>query len=201
MQHFANFGIVKQANKQLKNRAINSLYRADPRNGLSESGVSDRKGIVKKANQAVKEAKQNPKEVAGYAKAREFLDERLNPVINGAHPQAYPKGLSHDPLKYNMMSEGQVVMGRGDNRTEMRENNPVLRKPKSGEYYPKTRDREVVPDTNGFSDIRKTDDHAASPTGYLGFRTDPYKGYGGMMEEPVDVIPTGKRAPKARMPY
>jgi len=36
-----------------------------------------------------------------------------------------------------------------------------------------------------FTDIRKTDDSAASKNGYLGFRTDPYKGYGGMMEETV----------------
>lgn len=51
----------------------------------------------------------------------------------------------------------------------------------------------VLPKT-GWSDIRKTDDRAASPTGYLGFRTDPYKGYGGMMEEPIpkpDLYPDG----------
>jgi hypothetical protein len=42
-----------------------------------------------------------------------------------------------------------------------------------------------IPDKQNFIDIRKVDDYAASPSGYLGFRTDPFKGYGGMMEEPV----------------
>ena len=36
-----------------------------------------------------------------------------------------------------------------------------------------------------WSDVRQTDDKAASATGYLGFRKDPYKGYGGMMEESI----------------
>ena len=48
----------------------------------------------------------------------------------------------------------------------------------------------VKPDTKNYSDIRKVDDYAAAPTGYLGFQNDPYKGYGGMMEEPV---PTTQR--------
>jgi hypothetical protein len=45
----------------------------------------------------------------------------------------------------------------------------------------------AVPDKQNFNDIRKVDDYAASPSGYLGFRNDPYKGLGGMMEEPVPV--------------
>ena len=46
----------------------------------------------------------------------------------------------------------------------------------------------------GWSDIRQTSDAAISKTGYSGFRTDPFKGYGGMMEEPVpieDLYPNG----------
>ena len=41
--------------------------------------------------------------------------------------------------------------------------------------------------TDDWSDIRRVNDSAASDTKFLGFRKDPYKGYGGMMEEPVPV--------------
>ena len=42
-------------------------------------------------------------------------------------------------------------------------------------------------DVNGFTDIRPNNDPAIDAT-HLGFRKDPFKGYGGMMEEPVDMI-------------
>lgn len=50
-----------------------------------------------------------------------------------------------------------------------------------------------IPKT-GWSDVRQTSDNAVSKTGYSGFRTDPYKGYGGMMEEAIpieDLYPNG----------
>lgn len=37
-----------------------------------------------------------------------------------------------------------------------------------------------------WSDIRKNLDSAINST-YLGFRKDPFKGYGGMMEEPIPI--------------
>lgn len=59
--------------------------------------------------------------------------------------------------------------------------------PKAKVYEPSRKYSRIKhsPLTEGFTDIRETNDRAASPSGFLGFRTDPYKGYGGMMEEPV----------------
>ena len=46
----------------------------------------------------------------------------------------------------------------------------------------------LKPDTKNYYDVRQTNDHAASGSGYLGYQKDPFKGYGGMMEEPVPLL-------------
>jgi hypothetical protein len=65
--------------------------------------------------------------------------------------------------------------------------------PKAKVYMPseKYSTSKRIPISEGFTDIRKVSDTAASPTGYLGFRKDPFKGFGGMMEEPVPTIKSG----------
>ena len=41
------------------------------------------------------------------------------------------------------------------------------------------------PNLDQFTDVRPNEDYAINAE-YLGFRKDPFKGYGGMVEEPVD---------------
>ena len=135
MQHFthfrsfeADFGYVKQANKQLKN-----LYETKPLYN-SKQGLGDMaESLVGDSNVRV-----------GIKKRT--LDERKR--------------------------------GRRFNRAKQKDE---LSFP-----YQKEVGYETKP-TKDFTDIRRTLDTAASPTGYLGYRTDPFKGYGGMMEEPIPL--------------
>ena len=125
MQHFANFGYIKQANKQLKRlNEVTSIPVVDGSLGKTAKYLSNN-------------YKTPPSEEI------DFINRR--------------KMATRAERKYKASLKEKILQG-----------NPT-------------------PDTQGFSDIRKTDDYAASPSGYLGFRTDPYKGYGGMMEEPVPV--------------
>ena len=158
MEHFANFGVVKKANKQLKKQQELKVV------GSNDSGKINNLRADKK-NDA------NKYDNLGF----------------GGQP----------------IDSSSRTLWRGENRKSLKDR--VLRKPKSSEelglteIYP--RKNEVVPNTKDFTDIRKTTDGFASETGYLGFRTDPYKGLGGMMEEPVDLVSSGRRTPKARIPY
>ena len=176
MEHFANFGYVKQANKQLKK--IQELKELDVNRGLGE--------------QAERLVKSNTPKYMRNRNLKKDIPEEIGTL------RAVKRD---DPNRYESMMAGQEgdYIYRGGAR---RKTNEVLRKPKSYEnvmYNPRT--PELVPDKEAFSDIRKTKDTAASSTGYLGFRTDPYKGLGGMMEEPVDMLPTGRKSPKARLIY
>ena len=45
----------------------------------------------------------------------------------------------------------------------------------------------VRTDSPNYSEIRPTSDKAASVSGYVGYQKDPYKGSGGLMEEPVPL--------------
>jgi len=150
MEHFANFGVVKQANKQL--RRLNELSIASKRDGgVLSWGEGDSLGNVANLLAGQKRAVTTP--------------ALKNHVENGVIPYAkkdikekqrdyrYLKNIESDPLKTNYINEGVSYK---------------------------------IPSTSpNFTDIRKTDDLAASTTGYLGFRTDPHKGYGGMMEEAI----------------
>jgi hypothetical protein len=71
-----------------------------------------------------------------------------------------------------------------DERKRGRRFNRARQKDELSLPYQKEIGYETKP-TKDFTDIRRTLDTAASPTGYLGYRTDPFKGYGGMMEEPI----------------
>lgn len=130
MQHFINFGYVKQANKQLKRLQEMKSGLPTPIGKISEAASNSELRNVR----------------AGEAK--QYLDSK----IRGA--------------RYN--------------RTSLSNQND-LSFPYKKENIPDTRKLE------GWSESRRTLDSAASPTGYIGFRTDPYKGYGGMMEEPIPL--------------
>ena len=141
MQHFADFGYVKQANKQLKRL-----------NEISGNLGSTAQENVRMANLAPK--------------------HRNIPVSEGMDLE---KNKSKKYLENTL---------RKTTRTTRKNITDPLSEP---HHY---REISVLPNqknVNGFSDVREIQDRAASPTGYLGFRTDPYKGYGGMMEEPIPL--------------
>ena len=146
MQHFANFGIVKQANKQLKR--LNELsISPSVRTSTGEGGL----GRV----------------------AEHWASER--------------SALQQGTPFYARAGHGKRLLNTrlgGDRAVRASANVDPLTRPYEKPYKPEGYIPEN-PKHPDWSDIRKTSDTAASTSGYLGFRTDPYKGYGGMMEEPV----------------
>lgn len=158
MEHFtsfyADFGIVKQANKQLKRL----------QEGKGGTGVG---------------------EVARTSALRE------------KYPESFEQ-IPRDTVK------NEVNQNVGDNRrfrrTLDRQTDP-LTKPVNLSYdFPRVKAEAKLP-TKDFTEIRKTGDTAASESGYLGFRTDPYKGYGGMMEEAIpktEIYPNGEMYPRKK---
>ena len=159
MQHFADFGYVRTANKQLKRLndlqgvrvSIPNKSRLIP--STRESGLGNiAGGVTNSSKQVVQEALEN--KLSATRAVRQDALRLQDPLTK--------------PVKYSYQE---------------------------GTLEPKT-----LP-TKDWSDIRKTDDTAASSTNYLGFRKDPYKGYGGMMEEAIpneDLYPDG--ISKVKMP-
>jgi len=176
--NYAEFGYVKQANKQLKKLHELKSGGSKPLGNLSESV----------ANSELKNVS------AGEAKS--YLDSRVRGNRYGRTNDSNSLGVNGN----NFEGSSNTLL-RGQNRVENA--SPKERKPRSYENneFDFPRKDAVRPNAKDFTDIRKVDDYAASPTGYLGFRIDPYKGYGGMMEEPVNMIKTGSKTPKARIPY
>jgi hypothetical protein len=163
MQHFADFGYVRQANKQLKRLydlqgtkiAIPDKSRLNP--ATLETGLGNISGNLTK----------------------DFDKGLINTI---------PKNTLN---QVNLQLEEKLSRKRAIRQSGLDKQDPLSRpiRHSYNEY-----DAPAVLPKTGWSDIRKTDDRAASPTGYLGFRTDPYKGYGGMMEEPIpkpDLYPDG----------
>ena len=145
MQHFADFGIVKQANKQLKR---------------------------------LNEAKQAPS----------YLMPNRSGLGQEAQHYADPKTFG-DTLPF--YSRAGAAKRKNNTRVEVsrqlkldKDNSDSLLDPyvKPYEKVSLVAKKQTNPE---WSDVRKVNDSAASKSGYLGFRTDPYKGYGGMMEEAI----------------
>jgi hypothetical protein len=133
MQHFAHFGYVKAANKQLKK---------------------------------LQEIKSRSSDMQGLGELAKGRYDRGEAIINSR--KEYSR-MAREPLEDYLAS-------------------PLRRITKENVAQPLQ-----VPKT-GWSDIRQTSDDAISKTGYSGFRTDPHKGYGGMMEESIpieDLYPNG----------
>ena len=137
MEHFANFGYVKQANKQLKRlEEMKSPYK-----GRKLGEISDPSWSGTPAESVVRG------NIAATRNKRK--DSPFNAKIR-------------DDLKYPYKKRMDI----------------------SSEY------RLDAPE---WSDVRKVKDDAASQSGYLGFRKDPFKGYGGMMEEAIPQNEIEKR--------
>lgn len=131
MQHFANFGITRTANR------------------------------LKKKEFQLAQGNKNYLDNTGY-------DIATHQKVRGGWADDTPMFLARQSMQW----DGNKY--KNDN-------------PKAKVYVPseKYSSPKHIPITEGFTDIRRVSDRTASPSGYLGFRTDPYKGYGGMMEEPV----------------
>lgn len=200
MQHFthfrsfeADFGYVKQANKQLKR--LNELKN----NSLGTVAESVASSDLKNVNlgEAKRKVNQNLTTSRRTGKKRDFYTE---------NPDIQDKDVFFD------YEDTFPYITRGENRRQMRRETglpPVTRKLKNSEDTSSRYDS-IQPikelqvkklNRDDFTDIRRTKDTAASPTGYLGYRKDPYKGYGGMMEEPVDMSYSTLKFPTPRLPY
>lgn len=200
MQHFthfrsfeADFGYVKQANKQLKR--LNELKN----NSLGTVAESVASSDLKNVNlgEAKRKVNQNLTTSRRTGKKRDFYTE---------NPDIQDKDVFFD------YEDTFPYITRGENRRQMRIETglpPVTRKLKNSEDTSSRYDS-IQPikelqvkklNRDDFTDIRRTKDTAASPTGYLGYRKDPYKGYGGMMEEPVDMSYSTLKFPTPRLPY
>jgi hypothetical protein len=135
-------------------------------------------GIVKQANKQLKKLKES-KSLYDETESLGTLSEKL--VASGASPRLAKTKLTANRGFYRENKKGLP--------------DPLLQSPRENITSTVTI-LENTPElpTKDWSDIRKTGDTAASSTGYLGFRKDPYKGYGGMMEEPIpkeELFPNG----------
>jgi hypothetical protein len=162
MEHFANFGIVKQQNK-LQKGIVDGLYqKAHNEKWTYNPAISDSRNDAIRSDYLKAAVKQK---FSLYPKNKLGMDEfpSANTVKQGRYIRNYmPK--SNDPL-----SEKRTV------KSILKNNN------------------------DDWSDIRRVDDSAASNTKFLGFRKDPFKGYGGMMEEAVpanEVLTKNSRVTK-----
>lgn len=180
MEHFANFGVVKKANKIKKNNFL--LQKGEDLYASSE-GSSVRRLLDDgyTLDSLLYSHGRSPRDGMAWSRA------------NVEFPQKPVKEL---PQYVATKNKARMLLGESRKAQRKAQDLPeVLRKPKTGEY---SEPRANKPNLEAFTDVRKTEDRAASPTGYLGFRKDPFKGYGGMMEEPVDLVKGGS---KARIPY
>lgn len=127
MQHFADFGYVKQANKQLKR-----IYetKIDPVSARNLGELSAKK----------------------YPPDKEYFN--------------------------SMLTRGRYTRKQRNDTTDPL-TRPIITEVRTEEKSPEQLSRD-------WSDIRKNLDSAINST-YLGFRKDPFKGYGGMMEEPIPI--------------
>jgi hypothetical protein len=208
MEHFANFGIVKRANKIKKNDFLlkkgEDLYASSQGSGtrrLLDEGytlgsILDSHGVV---NDRRLPLPSHIYDDIGWSRTR--TNGQLPPSMhdsgigwsraNVEFPQKPVKELP----QYLAGKNRAMFLGEARKAQRKAQGLPeLMRKPTTGEYA----ESRLTPNTDAFTDVRKTDDLAASRSGYLGFRKDPFKGYGGMMEEPVDLLKSGS---KARIPY
>jgi hypothetical protein len=207
MQHFANFGsfeadfgVIRTANRAKKK--IAQVNQAEKTFGETMSLPDARQELYGRENpnprNPVKATRLNryepntPEKAAlvkqyNQKKLDSYLDERALPEIGGG-------GTGNRLLKkrwelsggdiagdrylhdYTYPSKSQLLIGRG-NRRQM----------KGYEEKPPLVSNNVRTNSPNYSEIRPTDDKAASVSGYVGYQKDPFKGYGGMMEEPVPL--------------
>lgn len=182
-----------KSNVQLVKKARLSPYGIDvfgDKSALAEFTHMGNFGYVKQANKQLKRLHE-----ASEAPSRKYRPDNTygNLAQTATSPEAAKEvfdtrvGIARQNKKWYSQSEA---------------GKDPLTKPLGAESYTydgKRREPEI-PKT-GWSDIRKVKDEAISDSGYSGFRTDPYKGYGGMMEEGIplnEVYPNGVFEKKKR---
>ena len=200
MQHFANFGYVKQANKQLKR--LNDIRNSQGAVGELSSKFLEADYPYQTIESGIKNLRERK------ANIQKFMPDRVvSPVVGGKPNPAYIVD-DFDSPKYTLVNRKNIKT--------LTENLPSTKNDK--QYFKGLLEKNLRYDTTGgrrlqvadsehsknvfnstpeiipenptsphWSGIRKTKDTAASPTGYLGFRTNPYEGYGGMMEESIPI--------------
>ena len=185
MKHFADFGYVRAANKRLKREIdINQAkkaYRESPRAYSGSLGDNEILGLYRYRN------KINPAKLDSYT---------TNPKIYG-NDRTMLRGENRG-VQADYGDSYRQLDAVGDKTIPQK---PPMRKPKSSEEL-EVYNRRIKgePDFNSFTEVRANSDPAIEAS-HLGFRKDPFKGYGGMMEEPVDLLPSTRRLPKARIRY
>lgn len=161
MQHFANFGITKQANKQLKR-----LYEMKA-TGKGEGRFPEGIGSVAKTA-AVLTSKGYPPDMSRYT-------DTVNRAVRDERYRRNEKSLLNpDPLSGWRMPYNDRDSAKG----------MIKKRQATPRTISSTQDKSK-PNLDDFTEVRANKDPVIN-AGYLGFRKDPYKGYGGMMEEPVD---------------
>jgi len=159
MQHFADFGIVKQSNKSLK-----QMYESKT-GGTHPNNLANPTSLGKLSDMTAKTTRQYPNE-ADWVK-----DDAQELLTRGKRDRRTLRTREVDPLTRPLNTVN-------DYKTEML--NPKLDK------------------IDGFSEVRANNDPIYKyGSGYTGFRTDPFKGYGGMMEEevPLDLFQKTSKTP------
>jgi hypothetical protein len=207
MQHFthfgsfeADFGVIRTANRAKKKIAqVNQAEKTfgetmslpdarqelygreslNPRNPIKgdilnryEPNTPEKARLVKQYNQK---------------KLDSYLDERALPEIGGG-------GTGNRLLKKRWELGGG--RGAGDrylndypypSKSALEVSRQTRRETKGYDSKPPLVSNNVRTNSPNYSEIRPTDDKAASVSGYVGYQKDPFKGYGGMMEEPVPL--------------
>lgn len=162
MQHFANFGVTKQANKQLKR-----LYEMRSPYNASLGKMADSSAYVVREAKSMSGAENLKRDIEKNAKAITDQEIRNKRWERNSSKKADPLEGWQPPYN-DRESAKRVIAKRLENPRKIYSKND-----------------HANPDFTGFTDIRRNTDPAINAT-HLGFRTDPFKGYGGMMEEPVD---------------
>ena len=162
MQHFADFGYVKVANKKLKRL-----------NALSTASAVEGSSVGRQAQNTIDALAKNELTYTEHRPKVKYDIKDANTQVRRDRIRQDRSALT-DPLDswqrpYNdSESAKQMIQKRQD----------APRTISVGQDKSK-------PNLDDFTDTRRNTDPAINAT-HLGFRKDPFKGYGGMVEEPVD---------------
>jgi hypothetical protein len=200
MQHFVNFGATRTANRAKKKIAqVNQAEKtfgepmslSDARMELYGRDDPNPRNPIK-ANRLTYYQPNTPEKAAlvkqyNQKKLDDYLENRALPEIGGG-------GTGNKLLKKRWELSGGEVAGDKylkdypyPSKSTLQRGRENRREMKGYESKPPLVSNKVRTESNNYSEIRPTSDGAASASGYLGYQKDPYKGYGGMMEEPVPL--------------
>ena len=193
---FANFGIVK---------AINKVKKKDWEIG----GVTNYLKRLKKIDKNHPYLSGSDNYHLGEQRTARNMSHKTEDLLRGesSYNPRTPERLTVTVGSLRGVKRGDSTrhLLRGDNRKRNRlwEDLPDLtRKPKSSEHNLRsTIKKEVLPDTNNFTDVEKVTDpglESLTKTGYLGYRRTPQSYF----QEEVPMVETGKKTKiKSRIYY